>query len=193
MGLIVREVEFKVLSELLKNSKLSDRKLAEKIGCSQPTVTRTRQKLEQDGVIKEYTIIPDFSKLGLGLMALTFSRFASPLNEKKRKEAKKYYREKTEEERVKGKSASQKIVMQEQGRGLGYSGVAISFHKDYESFVEFIKQAELNAHVELKSGKKPFPILEIDKIESFLIDLNNTNYRPLTFSAIAQHLLTLKP
>jgi DNA-binding Lrp family transcriptional regulator len=176
----------------MKNSRLSDRELAKKVGCSPPTVTRIRQKFEQDGVIKEYTIIPDFNKLGLGLMALTFSRFASPLEEKKRKEVKKYYRDKSEEERAKGKEASQQIVMQELGRGLGYSGVTISFHKDYESFVEFIKQAELNAHVELKSCKKPFPILEIDKIESFLIDLNNTNYLPLTFSAVARHLLTLK-
>ena len=131
MGSILRELEFKVLSEFMKNSRLSDREVAKKVGCSPPTVTRIRGKLERDGVIKEYTVIPDFNRLGLGLMALTFSRFASSLNEKKRKEAKKYYREKTEEERVKGKSASQKIVMQEQGKGLGYSGVTISLHKDY--------------------------------------------------------------
>jgi DNA-binding Lrp family transcriptional regulator len=193
MGSLLRELKFKIFSELMKNSRTSDRELAKKVGCSPPTVTRIRQKLEQDGVIKEYTIIPDFGKLGFGLMALTFSRFTSTLNEKKRREVKKYYRDKTEEERAKGKSASQKIVMQEQGKGLGYSGVTISFHENYESFVEFTKQAELNAHVELKNVSDPNPILEIDKIESFLIDLNSkTQFHPLTLSRLARYISTMK-
>jgi DNA-binding Lrp family transcriptional regulator len=36
----MREIELKVLSELMKNSRVSDRELAKKIGSSQPTVTR---------------------------------------------------------------------------------------------------------------------------------------------------------
>jgi len=48
----MREIEWKVLSELMKNSKLSDRELARKLGSSQPTVTRTRRRLEEKGYIK---------------------------------------------------------------------------------------------------------------------------------------------
>jgi hypothetical protein len=88
-----------------------------------------------------------------------------------------------------GKVAGQRIFMQEQGRGLGYSGVTISLHKDYESFVAFIKLAELNAHVELKGTTDPNPIHEIDKIESFPIDLKTKpQFQPPTLSRLARDI-----
>jgi Lrp/AsnC family leucine-responsive transcriptional regulator len=65
----MREIEWKVLSELMKNAKISDRELAKKIGSSQPTVTRARRKLEKEGYIREYTVIPNFRKLGIGCHA----------------------------------------------------------------------------------------------------------------------------
>jgi DNA-binding Lrp family transcriptional regulator len=43
----MRILELKVISELMKNSKLSDRALAKKIGVSQPTITRARRKLQE--------------------------------------------------------------------------------------------------------------------------------------------------
>jgi len=48
----------KLLSELLKDSKRSDRELAKALGVSQPTVTRNRSRLVKDGVIREFTVIP---------------------------------------------------------------------------------------------------------------------------------------
>jgi len=192
-GLVMRDLESRVLTELMKNSRISDRELAKRIGHSQPTVTRIRNKLEQNGIIREYTLIPDFAKLGLGLMAFTFSHFGSILNKEEVEEVKKSYREKTKGERKRKKAAKQKVIMQERGRGLGYSGVTISFHENYESFLEFMKLARGNPHVELKNGEKPFPVQEIDKIDSFLINLeDNIHYVPLTFSALAEHLLTFK-
>jgi len=190
---MMREIELRVLTELMKNSRLGDRELAKRIGRSQSTVTRVRRKLEQEGIIREYTLIPDFSKLGLGIMALTFSHFASALSPEEVEKVKKIYREKTKEERIRGASAELQIVMKEEGKGLGHSGVMISFHKDYESFLEFMSMLEKNPHVELKNYTKPFPILEIDKIESFLINLEEKNhYKPLTFSKLAEYLQTLK-
>lgn len=50
----MKKVELKVLSELMKNSKISDRELAKTIGVSQPTVTRARTRLEKNGYIQEY-------------------------------------------------------------------------------------------------------------------------------------------
>ena len=55
---ILKELERKLLSELIKNSHRSDRELAKAIGSSQPTTTRLRNKLEKEGYIREYTIIP---------------------------------------------------------------------------------------------------------------------------------------
>ena len=58
----MKEVELKLISELMKNSRRSDREVAKAIGISQPTVSRTISRLEKEGVIKEYTIIPDFDE-----------------------------------------------------------------------------------------------------------------------------------
>ena len=44
-GITIKEIELKVLSELMKNSSRSDRELAKAIGSSQPTVSRTRKKI----------------------------------------------------------------------------------------------------------------------------------------------------
>jgi DNA-binding Lrp family transcriptional regulator len=71
---MMKKIEWMLLSELVKNSKQSDRELAKKTGASQPTVTRTRTRLEKEGYIKEYTIIPDFSKLGFELMSSARAR-----------------------------------------------------------------------------------------------------------------------
>ena len=60
----MKEIELKLISELMKNSRRSDRDLAKAIGTSQPTVSRMIGKLEKEGIIKEYTMIPDFGKLG---------------------------------------------------------------------------------------------------------------------------------
>jgi DNA-binding Lrp family transcriptional regulator len=58
----MKDIERRLISELMKNSRRSDRELAKALGTSQPTITRTRGKLEREGIIKEYTMIPDFTK-----------------------------------------------------------------------------------------------------------------------------------
>ena len=71
----MKDLEIKMLSELMKNSRRSDRELAKAVGTSQPTATRIRTKLEKEGYVKEYTAIPDFIKIGYTIMALTFLKF----------------------------------------------------------------------------------------------------------------------
>ena len=70
----------KLLAELMKNSKTSDRELATKLGVSQPTVSRIRAKLEREGYIKEYTLVPDFHKLGFEIMAVTLVKLKRELS-----------------------------------------------------------------------------------------------------------------
>jgi len=167
----MREIEWKVLSELMKNSRLSDRKLAKKIGSSQPTVTRTRRRLEKQGYIREYTVIPDFAKIGYKILALTFALSRS-LNKEEAERARKLLADSV-------KNKQFEFIMLEKGRGLGFDAVIISLHEDYSSYLNVLKWLE------------QFDFVEVTKIDSFLINLaDEVRYRSLTLSSLAKHILT---
>jgi Lrp/AsnC family transcriptional regulator for asnA, asnC and gidA len=85
----MKDIELKLVSELMKNSRRSDRELARTLGISQPTVTRIRTRLEKEGFVKEYTMIPGFSKLGFSIISIVFARFREPISERKIEEARK--------------------------------------------------------------------------------------------------------
>jgi DNA-binding Lrp family transcriptional regulator len=89
----LKDVELRLISELMKNSRRSDRELAKVIGVSQPTVSRMIDRLEKEGVIKEYTMIPDFAKLGFEIMSIDFARLKEPISEEKLKEIRKQVRQ----------------------------------------------------------------------------------------------------
>jgi len=157
----------KLISELMKNSRRSDRDLAGAIGVSQPTVTRIRNKLEKEGYIREYTMIPDFSKLGYKIMAITFALSRSLEKEEAERAGK------TLADSVKDKQFE--FIMLERGDGLGFDGVIISLHEDYASYLK------------VSEWLRQFDFLEVKRINSFLINLeDNVRYRPLTFSTLAK-------
>jgi DNA-binding Lrp family transcriptional regulator len=170
----LKEAELKLISELLKNSHRSDRELAKVTGVSQPTVSRLRIKLEREGYIKEYTIVPDFEKLGYEIMAITFVKLGKHLTPEQIEEARQIAKEELEKSLV-------GVIMLERGVGLKYDGVIVAFYKDYVDFLNHMNML------------KQYHFLEKSEIESFLISLKDTvRYRPLTFQAFAKHLLTWK-
>jgi DNA-binding Lrp family transcriptional regulator len=65
------EIDKRLLAELLKNSNRSYRDLAKAVGVSAATVINHVQRLEQAGVIKEYTVMLDFERLGFELTVVT--------------------------------------------------------------------------------------------------------------------------
>jgi DNA-binding Lrp family transcriptional regulator len=67
----LKEIDNKIISELLKNSKQSDRALAHRLGVSQPTVSRRRLMLEKTA-IDTYTLIPKWDQLGYEILAINF-------------------------------------------------------------------------------------------------------------------------
>jgi DNA-binding Lrp family transcriptional regulator len=73
--------------------------------------------LEKQGVIKEYTIMPDFKKLGYKLASLTFVRLKSKLTREEIQEAREIATRDLCEE------CPSEIVMFERGMGLGFTGV----------------------------------------------------------------------
>jgi DNA-binding Lrp family transcriptional regulator len=167
----MKETELKLIAELMRNSRRSDRELAKAIGVSQPTVTRIISKLEKEGVIKEYTMIPDFSKLGYRILALIFVKLKKTLNPEETDKARQIIRENLSRS-VFG------IVMLERGIGLSYDGVIMAYFPDYASYVKY------------RNIIKAYPFVELSEIDALLINLNDQlRYRPLTFSYFAKSLL----
>ena len=60
----MRAVELKVLVELMKNRRRSDRKLAKTVGVSQPAVSGIRMRLEMANMI-DYGEIPNLIQLAI--------------------------------------------------------------------------------------------------------------------------------
>ena len=72
----MKQNELKILKEMLKNPKASDRAIAKNAGVSQPTVTRMRQKFQKQGIIESYQLIPNLAKLEFEIMAVTITNNA---------------------------------------------------------------------------------------------------------------------
>jgi DNA-binding Lrp family transcriptional regulator len=170
----MKDIELKLLSELMKDSRRSDRELAKAIGTSQPTVSRMISRLEKEGAIKEYTMIPDFSKVGFEIVALTFVKFEQPPTAEKLEELRRIAHRLEKEAFI-------PTIMAMSGMGLGYDRIIVSFHKDYSSYVQFVKMSkQLSTH-------------GISKMDSFVINLHDRgHYQSLTFTALAKFLLTLQ-
>jgi DNA-binding Lrp family transcriptional regulator len=170
----MKDVELKLVSELMKNSRRSDRELAKAVGVSQPTVSRLVKRLEKDGLIKEYTMIPDFRKLGYQLLALTFVKLREPLGSEETDKARKIAKQELEE-------SPYGIVLLERGIGLGYDGVIVGLYEDYAAYTEH------------RNKLREYPFLEVTDVEGFLISLDDeVHYRPLTLQTLAKQLLAMK-
>jgi DNA-binding Lrp family transcriptional regulator len=148
-----------LLRELIRDSRRSDRELAKAIGASQPTVTRNRRLLEE--YIKSYTIVPEFSKIGYEILAITFAK------------TKAYSKEDVEKKMTLAQEWVMKrpnIFFASEGEGLGKDMVTVSIHRDYSNYAEFMREytvkfAEFITDVQsfivsLKTGKilKPFDL-----------------------------------
>jgi DNA-binding Lrp family transcriptional regulator len=165
----MKNIELRLISELMKNSRRSDRELALAIGVSQPTVSRMIKKLEKEGVIKEYTMIPDFTRLGYQIMGVSFYGRGEPTKKEEREELRKA----AAEFESKNPHAS---LMAVNGMGIGKSRMFITFYEDYSAYTSAMDAARGLPHVEGES------------LESFLVDLNEKNFRLLSFEQIARHV-----
>ncbi len=169
----MKAIELRLVSELMKNSRRSDRELAKALGTSQPTVSRTIKRLEKMGIIKEYTMIPDFAKLGYKLMGISFIKFEDAISESITSEIRK---ETIEVE----KNNPYASFMAVDGEGLKKDRMFISLYRTYSDFNRAMGLA------------KRLPFVNIDSLESFLVDLENkNNYRVLSMATVANNILLL--
>jgi DNA-binding Lrp family transcriptional regulator len=159
----LKDTELKLLSELIKNSRRSDRELAKAIGVSQPTVSRTMKKLEKEELL-EYTAIPNLFKLGYEIMAITFGKRkpeAPPENAEKAKDFIKKH---------------PNIIFVSAGMGSNSDRMAISIHRDFSDYNKFMNDVRTEWEGYMNT-------------EAFLINLKGKDIlRPLSFKHVADYL-----
>ena len=166
----MKDIELRLISELMKNSRRSDRELAKAVGVSQPTVTRTRGKLEKEGYIKEYTMIPDFSKLGFQILTLVFTKMKKELSDDFVEEVRRGNRENE-------KKNPSPVLMVMSGLGCDSDRVLALLSKDYSTYSKYIQMV------------REHPFVEIQEVRSFMIDLKHrSHFLPLTLSSLASYL-----
>jgi len=124
----MRAIELRLIAELMKNSRRSDRDLAKILGVSQPTVTRTRTHLEKQGLF-DYSIIPNFSKLGYELLVFTFANHDQTKHSQDMNEMAEKFHE-----------ISPTFIFGAGGEGAGYSRIGISVHKNFEEYTKYIQR-----------------------------------------------------
>jgi len=164
-GKRTRGTERKLLAELLKNSKKSDRELAKVLGVSQPTVSRVRDKLRREGMIREYTIVPDFAKLGYEIMAVTIAKAKATLSPSQQEKAKKLVVE------------NPQAIFVASAEGMGRNGVMISLHKSYSDFRNFM--------TDLKFMSEGY----MEDVDSMLVSLKSPMIvKPLSLAYLANDI-----
>ena len=153
----------KLLRELLKGSKRSDRELAKILKVSQPTLTRNRRKLEKSGMIQGYTIIPNFRKMGFEILALTFVKTLPGVPTKEVLEKAKEYAAKFPN-----------AILSSTGEGLGMNGVVISFHKNFTDYHRNLNQMRIDW--------KDF----LEDVQSFIISLEEEEFKKFSLTYLSE-------
>ncbi|MGD8506678.1 MAG: Lrp/AsnC family transcriptional regulator [Candidatus Bathyarchaeota archaeon] len=156
----MKETMKKLLLELMKDSSRSDRKLAKVLGVSQATVSRMRSKLVSERIIREFTVIPDFVKMGYEIMAISFvkTKMAAEMRER----AEKYVDEHAN------------IIFMTGAQGMGRNGLMISLHKDYAGYSDFLSD------LLMYWGD------DVEERDDILISLKQPPVRPFSLSYLAK-------
>ncbi|NIR87623.1 MarR family transcriptional regulator [Candidatus Bathyarchaeota archaeon] len=154
-----RDLAQRLLRELLKNSKRSDRELAKVLKVSQPTITRTRHKLEENGMIEDYTIIPDFREMGFEILAINLAKLRPEVlspetSEKAREFIAKF----------------PNTIFASTGEGMGMNAVDIALYRNY---TEYHNRVNL-----MKTEWKDI----IEDIQSFIVAIGEGEFKKFSLT-----------
>jgi len=162
-----KEIDHKIIAELLKNSKLSDRSLAQKLGVSQPTVSRRRTMLEKT-VIDNYTLVPKWDKIGYEILAINFVKIKLAIATDEKYQA-------VRERGMKWLMKQPNIIMAGASRGMGMDAFNISLHKSYAEYDEWFR-----------SFRGEWGDM-VDDIQSIMVNLRGGEIiKPLNFKYISE-------
>jgi len=163
----LKDVDYKVLFELMKNAKLSDRQLAKRLGFSQPTITRRRTMLEEE-LIDGYTVIPKWERLGYEIFAMTFFKIKAVIASKEKYEA-------TRSKGLQWLMSQPNVIMAGACRGIGMDAFNLSFHKSYSDYDEWMR------NIRLEMGEF------LDEVQSALVNLAGKELlKPLNLKYLAE-------
>ena len=152
----------RLLLELLKNSKRSDREIAKVLGVSQPTITRMRSRLVKEGVIKGFTVIPDFVKMGYEIMTISCVRIKVPAVIELEEKAKEYWKK------------YPNVIFVSRAQGMEKNCMLISLHKNYTDYSDFIEE-----NLREWGG-------DIQEYDSLVISLEGRIIKPLSLKYLAE-------
>lgn len=125
---------FSLLKEYLKDSNRSDKEMAKALGVSQPTVSKMKARLLEEGFIRQFTAIPDFAKMGFEIFAISFVKF----NTEKLREM---------EASTKGWAHNQPgIIFSSRAEGMGFDAVTLSLHRNYAEYDKFLNYHKKFGH-----------------------------------------------
>lgn len=166
----LKPLDYRLLIELMKNSRRSDRTLARVLNTSQPTVTRRRAKLEKD-IIDGYTAIPKWEKLGYEILAITLVK--APLRIGTEEMVRDAIDKSTE-----WLEKQPHVIFGAECRGMGMTGIMLSLHKNYAALDEF-----------LSSHRQQLGHL-LEEVHTIVVNLTGKAiYRPLHLKYLARALV----
>ncbi len=158
----------RVLFALMAMGGKSDRAIAKILGINNTTLSRRKRKLEQEGYIKEYTLLPDFYKMGFEVVVFAFASTTDVIPQ----ENSKFLQEMSQ-------NNPELLCVLEDQDNSGTNWFTISVHKNYDEFVELYKKIQkelISLHhlprVESKRlvfhtnklGPKPFSLRYMDSL-----------------------------
>ena len=122
---------FRLLFEYLKDSSRSDKEMAKVMGVSEPTISRLKRKLLEEGLVFQFSAMPNFPKIGYEIMAFSCVKFKP---------------EKIGEIEARAKGWAQKnheILFTSRTQGMGMDALTISVHKNYADYAKFVKRNKM--------------------------------------------------
>jgi DNA-binding Lrp family transcriptional regulator len=166
----LKKLDFEILSELMKNARSGDREIAKRIGTSQPTVSRRRKKLEDEGLL-EYFAVPALGEIGYQIIALHFVLW-NEAGYQSLKEQEDFM------ERVDAfLSAHPNVIFASSGSGLEMTRLAIAIHRDYGDYTNFRR--------DFTAMWSDF----VERFESFIVSTESDKIlRNFTFKHFGQHV-----
>jgi DNA-binding Lrp family transcriptional regulator len=151
-----------LLLEYLKDSNRSDRQIAKVLGVSEATVSRLKRRLVTEGLVCQFSVMPNFSKIGYEIMAFSCVKFKPEKIPEIEARAKDWARKNHE------------IVFTSRTQGMGMDVLTISVHKNYADYAKFIKM-----------NRETFGDLMIET-HNMLIDLKGGVTKPFSLKYLAE-------